>query len=83
MTNEPVVGDGDPVGVAAEIIEHLLRATERALDIDNPRPSGLCRRGFAGGGMAGGSGDGIGTRSGLPLSAGFDLFGGLRRKPPE
>ena len=34
--DEPAVGDGDPVGVAAEIVEHLLRPAERALGIDDP-----------------------------------------------
>ena len=35
-SDEPAVGDGDPVGVAAEIVEHLLRAAERALGVDHP-----------------------------------------------
>src|SRR4051794_41655927 len=32
QTDQPTVGDGDPVRVATEVIEHLLRATKRALD---------------------------------------------------
>lgn len=36
QTDEPTVGDGDPVGLASEIIENLLRAAERALGVDDP-----------------------------------------------
>src|SRR3954452_851949 len=35
-SEEPIVGDGNPVRVAAEIVEHLLRTAERALGIDDP-----------------------------------------------
>ena len=33
---EPAVGDGDAMGVAAEIVEHLLRSAEWAFGIDDP-----------------------------------------------
>ena len=33
---QPVVGDGDPVRLAAEIGEHLRRAGERTLGVDHP-----------------------------------------------
>ena len=34
--NETVVGDGDTVSVAPEVADHLLRAAEGGLGIDNP-----------------------------------------------
>src|SRR5438874_10756057 len=34
--DEPTVGNGDPVRVAAQILEHLLRPAERPLGIDDP-----------------------------------------------
>ena len=34
--NQAVVGDGDPVRVASEVVEHLLRAGKRRLRIHNP-----------------------------------------------
>ncbi len=34
--DETAVGDGDPVGVAAEIAEHLLGSGERRLGVDDP-----------------------------------------------
>lgn len=34
--HEPAVGDGDAVGVAREIREHLIRPRERALGVDHP-----------------------------------------------
>jgi hypothetical protein len=34
--NEPVVGDGDTVSVASEVTDHLLRAAEGGLAIDDP-----------------------------------------------
>ena len=34
--NEPIVGDGDPVRVAAETVQHLLWSAERPLGIDDP-----------------------------------------------
>ena len=35
-SDQPVVGDGDPVGVAGEIMEHMLRSAEGRLGVDNP-----------------------------------------------
>ncbi len=35
-SDQATVGDGYPMGVAAEIVEHLLRAAERSLGVDNP-----------------------------------------------
>lgn len=37
------IGDGDTMGVAAEISQHLLRAAEGRLGIDDP-PACRCRR---------------------------------------
>jgi hypothetical protein len=34
--DKPLVGDGDPVGVAREVLEHLLRAAEGRLGVDDP-----------------------------------------------
>jgi len=34
--DKPLIGDGDPVGVSGEVLEDLLRASERRLGIDNP-----------------------------------------------
>jgi len=34
--HEPLVGDGDAVGVAAEIFDHLFGPGERRLDVDDP-----------------------------------------------
>ena len=33
---EPLVGDGDPVGVAADVVEHLVGAGEGWLRVDHP-----------------------------------------------
>lgn len=33
---QPLVGDGDPVGVAGEVLEHLLGAAEGRLGVDHP-----------------------------------------------
>ena len=33
---QPVVGDGDAMGVSAEIAQHVFRATEGRLGIDDP-----------------------------------------------
>ena len=35
-TDEPVIGDGDAMGVAAEIVEHLRGAGEGTLGVDHP-----------------------------------------------
>ena len=35
-SNQPVVGDGDAVGVGAEIAQHVFRSTEGRLGIDDP-----------------------------------------------
>jgi hypothetical protein len=35
-SDQPAVGDGDAMGVAAEIGQHLFGATERRLGIDDP-----------------------------------------------
>src|SRR5438270_7232278 len=35
-TDQAAVGDGDAMGIAAEIIEHLLGSAERALGVDDP-----------------------------------------------
>ena len=35
-SNESVVGDGDPMGIGAEIAQHMLRSTEWALGVDDP-----------------------------------------------
>ena len=35
-SNQPVVGDGDAVGVGAEIAQHVLWSTEGRLGIDDP-----------------------------------------------
>ena len=34
--HKPVVGDGDAVSVAGEITQHMMRAAERRLGIDDP-----------------------------------------------
>src|SRR5271157_4484880 len=34
--NQPVVGDGDAVGVGAEIAQHMIRSSEGALGINDP-----------------------------------------------
>jgi hypothetical protein len=36
QTDQAAVGDGDAMGIAAEIIEHLLGSAERALGVDDP-----------------------------------------------
>ncbi len=33
---QPMVGDGDTMGVASQIVQHMLGAAERRLSIDNP-----------------------------------------------
>ena len=35
-SDEAMVGDGNAVGVAAEIAEHMMRATKRGFGIDHP-----------------------------------------------
>ena len=35
-SKQPTVGDGDAVGIAAEIGEHLLGSAEGSLGVDNP-----------------------------------------------
>src|SRR5207248_2574205 len=35
-TDKAAVGDGNAMGIAGEIIEHLLRSAERALGVDDP-----------------------------------------------
>jgi hypothetical protein len=37
--NEPVIGDGDAVGVSREVVQHVGRTTEGRLRIDHPRLS--------------------------------------------
>jgi hypothetical protein len=34
--DQAAVGDGHPMGVAAEIVEYLLRTAERSLGVDDP-----------------------------------------------
>ena len=33
---EPMIGDGDAVGVACQIVEHILRSAEGAFAVDDP-----------------------------------------------
>jgi len=35
-SNQPAVGDGDAVGISAEIAQHIFWATERRFGVDNP-----------------------------------------------
>jgi hypothetical protein len=35
-SNEPVVGDGNPMGVVAEITKGMFRAVERRFSVDDP-----------------------------------------------
>ncbi len=35
-SNQPVVGDGDAVGIGAEIAQHVFWTTEGRLGIDDP-----------------------------------------------
>ena len=35
-SNQPAVGDGDTMGVCAEIAQHMLRAAEGGLGVDDP-----------------------------------------------
>jgi hypothetical protein len=50
--DEPRVRDGDPVGVAAEIGQHLLRPAEGRLGIDDPfNPAELAQPAGEGGGL--------------------------------
>ncbi len=35
-SNEPVVGDGDTMGIGTEIAQRMFRAAERSLGVDNP-----------------------------------------------
>ena len=35
-TDQAAVGDGDAMGIAAEIIKHLLGSAERSLGVDDP-----------------------------------------------
>jgi len=53
--HQAAVGDGDAVGVAAEIAEHLLRPGERRLGVDDPLDPG---QGIELGGEAGRLGQG-------------------------
>jgi hypothetical protein len=34
--NQSVVGNGNPVGITAEVVEHILRTTERWFGVDDP-----------------------------------------------
>src|SRR2546425_4013252 len=34
--DEAMVGNGDPVGVARQVMEHMLRSTKRRLGVDHP-----------------------------------------------
>jgi len=34
--NQAMVGDGYAMGVAAQILEHILRASERSFGVDHP-----------------------------------------------
>ena len=35
-SNQPAVGDGDAMGVGAEIAQHMFRSSERSFGVDNP-----------------------------------------------
>jgi hypothetical protein len=35
-SNEPVVGDGDPMGIGTEIAQRMFRAAEWSLGVDDP-----------------------------------------------
>lgn len=35
---DPVVADGNPVGVATKVVQHLLRPGKRLLGVNNPGP---------------------------------------------
>ena len=35
-SNQPAVGNGDTMGVGAEIAQHMFRPTERPLGVDDP-----------------------------------------------
>ena len=35
-SNQPAVGDGDPMGVGAEIAQHMFWPTERPFGVDDP-----------------------------------------------
>ena len=35
-SNEPVVGDGDPMGIVAEIAQRMLRAAEWSFGVNDP-----------------------------------------------
>ena len=36
QSHEPMIGDGDAMGVSAEIAQRMFRATERPLGVDHP-----------------------------------------------
>ena len=36
QTDQPVIGDGHAMGVARQIVQHMLRSAERLADIDHP-----------------------------------------------
>ena len=38
-SDEPMVGDGDAMGIAAEIAEDVMGATKRGFGIDHPFPA--------------------------------------------
>ena len=60
--NQAAVGDGDAMGVAAEIAEHLLGAGERRLGVDDPVDAGQVIE-------ASSEGGGIGERAEFPGEA--------------
>src|SRR5208337_307408 len=50
-SNQPAVGNGDAMGVGAEIAQHMFRSSERTLAVDDPvvteqypQPEGECAR---------------------------------------
>ena len=78
--DEPAVGDGDAVGVAAEIGEHLLGAAEGRLGVDHPVDPAQRR-------AVGGEGAGLGERSEIAEEAQSAVGEGggeaFEKEPPE
>src|ERR1039458_4034580 len=77
---ETLVGDGYPMGVAAEVFDHLLQATEGGLGVNHPFGFADWRQGLReGGGLPGG----LQLGEDLGFAVGIGLFESLQEEGAE
>jgi hypothetical protein len=77
---ETVVGDGHPMGVAAEVFDHLLRSTEGRLGVHHPFGLADWRQV---GGEGGGSRKGSRSEKKLEFTVGISLFESFQEEAAE